>query len=487
MSLNITSNLIALERGSDELLLANSFHMRPLYVARGRERVRQLLANMPSGLSLDDLKATSGRDASLVDLLREYRILVDTENEMERFNADQIAQQAAIRRRRDRLTAYVLLTEACNLNCIYCLNGEHTYHRNGRSLMTSETALASVVRCLDQLDQGGHLEVAFFGGEPLLNWRLLKEVIEQCETELKPRYSDKKITYHLTSNLTISPPDLVDVVLKHRIPVMCDVDGPPEIHDRCRPYRSGRPSHARTAKTIRRLVEAGTPVALRATVTALNEDHIFEIAAHHKELGVAHSAFVPVSPIDSDGEFLPEEMLPDLDKLVVNLAALYRSGMWDKDKLFPFNQYVQQLRPGSRQITACAAPSGTTPVIRVDGDVYLCIYLVGQEKFRYGNLAGPWDDAMLDDLTRRLHVDNMDRCRACPWRYSCGGGCPVTSLVEQDVPPEHANALAYGRRLACDFNRAILAELLWDMADQVAAGTAVEQRSQRIRETVSAC
>ena len=474
--LAVTKNLIALERGPEELLLANSFHMRPLYVARGKERVRRVLSGMATPLPLDDLTSACAGDADLIQLLRDYRILVDAAAEKERYDPCEIAATAAGPRRRDRMTVYLLLTESCNLGCIYCLNGAGTYQRNSRSMMSPETALRSVTACLEQLDAGGHLEVAFFGGEPLLNWPLAKEVIRLCENELASTHGDKKISYHITSNLTLCPADLVEQIKRHRITVMCDIDGPAAIHDRCRPDRRGAPTHARTVTTIRRLVDAGIPVALRATLTAVNQDHIVDIATHHKELGASNSAFVPVCPINSDRTFLPDELLPDPDTLIAGLAEVYRSGLWDTQHLFPFNQYLLKLRPGARQVTACAAPSGTTPVVRVNGDVYLCIYLVGQERYRFGTLGTAWDRRPLTEALAALHVDNDAACRACPWRYACGGGCPVMKLVPMAGLEQNPRAMEYGRRINCDFTRAVLAELFWDMADQARTSAAGGRR-----------
>lgn len=468
--LKVTENLIALERGHNELLLVNSFYMRPLYVARGRERVRRVLSGA-KGSTLEGLESAFPRDAALIRMLRDHRILVDSSAEKERYDFSEI-QAAAVPRPRDRITVYLLLTEACNLGCIYCLNGAGTYLKSTRSMMSPEVARRSITACLEELSPGGRLEVAFFGGEPLLNWPLAREIIRLCENELKQKYDGKKITYHLTSNLTACPPDLIEQIKGHNITVMSDIDGPADIHDRSRPFMHGGPSHARTTETIRRLVGAGIPVALRATITSVNHDRIPEIAAHHKALGACNCALVPVSPLNSDREYLPKDLLPDPDKLTAGLLEVYRSGLWDKQKLFPFNQYLLKLRPGSRQITACAAPSGTTPVVRVNGDVYLCIYLVGQEKYRFGTLGSKWDRGPLEKTLLSLHIDNVEKCRSCPWRYACGGGCPVMNLAPMEEGERSAWAVEYGRRINCDFTRAILEELLWDVAGQVMAGIA---------------
>jgi uncharacterized protein len=366
-----------------------------------------------------------------------------------------------------RMTVYLLVTEGCNLGCVYCLNGKGTYLRSGPSAMTPELAIQNVTACLEEIVAGGTVEVAFFGGEPLLQWPLIKEIIKRCEEELRPRYGDKKIAYHLTSNLTLCPPDLVEVVGRHKITVMCDVDGPPEIHDRCRPYLHGGPSHARTAETIRWLTEAGNAVSLRATIISINQDCLLDVSAHHKFLGAGNSAMVPACPINSDRDFMADELLADPDKVIAGSLEVFRSRLWDRQSLFPFNQYISKIRPGTRQVVACAAPAGTTPVVRVNGDVYLCIYLVGQEKYRYGTASQPWDRRLLSDTMTTLHVDNLEQCRECPWRYACGGGCPLLRLARLDGVERSPKVAEYGRRIACDFTQAVLTELLWDVAGQV--------------------
>jgi len=464
--LHVTENLITLERGEDELLLVNSFSMRPMYVARGRAQVKGLLEEA-RGRSLEALAERRPQDAALVRMLREHRILLGA-GERERYIGEEIEAKAAEPARpKDKMTVFLLVTEACNQACIYCLNGSDTYQKSAPSVMSPDVAVASIRACLDKLKAGGTLQVTFFGGEPLLQWALIKEVIRRCESEVRKDYGDRKIAYHITSNLTLNPPDLIEVLKKHNMTVLSDIDGPPEVHDRCRPYLGGRPSHAQSAATIRRLVDAGIKVALRTTITALNQDAILETAAHHKALGAANSGFVPVCAVNSDKDYLADELLPDPDRIIARLVELYRSGLWSRDNLFPFNEYVLKLRPGSRQVTGCAAPSGSTPVIRPNGDVYLCIYLVGQEKFRYGTLSTPWDRRLLDRSSVSLHVDNVPGCKACAWRYACGGGCPVMKLACLDGAPASPRAEEYGRRINCDFTRAILTELLWDTATRL--------------------
>ncbi|MBM4273959.1 MAG: radical SAM protein [Deltaproteobacteria bacterium] len=468
--LQVAKNLIALERGADELLLANSFHLRPLYVKRGRERVKQILAAVAQGCTTAELQAVFPSDAALLRLLLDYHLLPESflpEDDSSRI----VCLTDAVRSRsKNSITLYLLLGEFCNLACIYCLNGPKTYRRDNHTSMNAAVARRSVERCLEELSPGGTVAVAFFGGEPLLHWPLVKKVIRSCEGELKPAHPDKRIEYHLTTNLTLSPADLVEWVSRHDISIVCGIDGPPEIHDRCRPYPGGVPSHARSAETIRRLAEAGARVTLRATITSANHDSLLEVAAHHTRLGAVSSLFIPVRPINSDQDFFPEEILPDPDKVIAAALELGRPGRPGKANLFPFNDFSAEIHPGVRHAVACAAPYGTNYVVRASGDVYPCIYLVGQEPYRLGNVAGALDRRPLDGMLKALHVDNREDCRECAWRYACGGGCPVMNLARIRGAEKRPGVVRYSRRITCDLSQAILAEALWGLADQTQVG-----------------
>jgi uncharacterized protein len=468
--IGITRNLISLERGDDELLLANSWHLRPLHIRKGRESVRRFLDAVGElGTEKKVLEAFPG-DAALLAMLKDHRIVVGPEPEAE-GPVPWVPRSGERWRNKESISLYLLLSQSCNLGCVYCLNGKRTYAKEHRPKMRADVAFRSVERCLDALAGDGVLELVFFGGEPLLNWPLAKKTILHCEKLLAGVHRGKRIRYSVTSNLTRLPSDLVAWAKRHEIGFLCDVDGTADIHDRCRPYRSGAKSHARTTANIRRLVDAGLRVSLRSTVTSLNDARMVETAVHHKEIGGAASAFVPVNPVNSDEDMLAESLLPDTDRMIDGLERVYRSGVWDTPNLFPFSVYASKVSPGARAVTGCGAPYGNTPVVDVSGGVYPCIYLVGIEKYFLGNIAeaGCPDPEVLDRMERILHVDNIEECRGCPWRYLCGGGCPVGRLTVEGNPLVSPAALAYTRRVNCDYTKKILELLLWEKAGEAAS------------------
>lgn len=468
--LRLAENLVVLERGDDEMLLVDAMTVRPLYIPRGREYVRRYLDAVRDSGSAEGMEIRFPLDGELLAMLTDHGIVRDDDPPAPCHDgcSATCCHQDSVPR--NEMSLYLLLSQSCNLGCIYCLNGTETYHKDGGLKMTDPVAFRSVERCLGDLAPHGRLEIVFFGGEPLLNWPLARRVIVHCEEVLKPQYPDKAIRYHVTSNLTVLPDDLIDWARKHEITFLCDVDGPAPVHDACRPYKGGAPSHARTVAHIRRLTEAGLRVALRATITSRNQDCLPEIARHHRDIGGTGTAFVPVNPVNSDEAILPADLLPSPQRVLEGLAQVFEDRTWDTKDLFPFNLYASHLRCGARNARGCGAPYGNTPVVDVNGDVYPCIYLVGIQRYYLGNLMdGTYPDRrVLDAMMEGLHVDHMAECRSCAWRYICGGGCPVGKLTVFDNPLATPATLEYCRGIRCDYARKIIELLLWREATEAA-------------------
>jgi uncharacterized protein len=472
-NLALTRNLIMLEKGREELLLVNSVEFRPLYIKRGRDYIKKFLEAVPGLGAVESIKREFPADRELLNLLMDHRIITYAGEDHPGPDKPDISFDVKAREEKSGMSLYLLLSQSCNLGCIYCLNGIKTYSKDKNLKMKEEVAYKSVERCLDSLSSGGKLEIVFFGGEPLLNWPLAKKVITYCENNLVEKNKDKEIRYHITSNLTILPSDLIEWAKRYNITFLCDIDGPEDIHNECRPYKNGKPTHGRIVKNIDRLTGAGLQVALRATMTRKNHGCMLEIARHHKELGGIGCAFVPVNPVNSDEDILPETLMPSIRQMVRGLAQVYKSKVWDTENLFPFNVYATHLRAGGRAVTGCGAPYGNTPVVDVNGDVYPCIYLVGIKRFYLGNiLQGNYpDNKVLDWMMDFLHVDHIEECKVCAWRYICGGGCPVGKLTVFENPLASRKTVKYCNDIRCEYTKKVIELLLWDLARE--AGSSV--------------
>jgi len=485
--LRITKNLVTLERGAEELLLANSFYLQPLYFRKGRDYVRRFLDALAGLNTREEMLAALSGGSGLLDLLITHRILVP-EADKDGHDGSELASFKGPRTNQSGMSIYLLLSQSCNFGCIYCLNGTKTYKTGENLKMSEEVAFRGVEKSLASLAAGGRLEVAFFGGEPLLNWDLAKRVIEHCESELKPRYSDKEVTYHITSNLSFLPKDLIEWAKKYNISFLCDIDGPEDIHNRCRPYKGGAGSYSDVSGNVRKLIDAGLDVSLRATVTSINQHRMTEVAAHHRSIGGRGSAFVPVNPVNSDEDILNDNLLPDPRVLIDGLVEVYRSKIYSSENLFPFSIYSTKIVPGAKTVMGCGAPYGNTPVVDVNGDAYPCIYLVGIKKFFMGNVLRDDypDTGLLDRMMDLLHVDNIEECKSCSWRYICGGGCPVGRLTVLDNPTVTPGVKDYCTRISCDYTRKILELLFWELAEEASqsAGEAASRESSVAKDAV---
>lgn len=477
--MKLGTDIIALERGNDELLLLNGLQRRPLYVKEGREYVKKFLKTADALGSRRKILKAYPNDSNLLEVLLHFGIL--TLGEPFRSDHQDVARCSG-ECKKQAISLYLLLSQSCNLGCVYCLAGRETYQTGRRLRMTAPVAFRTIDRFLEELVDGGRLEVIFFGGEPLLNWPLAKQFIEHCEQRLDELSHSKQRHYHFTSNLSFLPTELIEWAKRYDISFLCDVDGPAAIHDRSRPFKAGRGSFQAIERSIARLREAGLRVDLRATVTSMNHDCLLEVARTHKELGGTSSAFVPVMPVNSDEDILPEAMLPGLEKMLAGLKEVYASTIWDAENLYPFNQYSWRFDPGSTSAVGCGAPYGNTPVVCADGKVYPCIYLVGLKRYYLGNILDESypDRSVLADIFNRVSVANVDECRNCAWRHLCCGGCPLGRLTVPDNPLASDTVKEYCRRMQCDYTKAILEMVLWKKATEAAS----DQQKQAERSVV---
>ena len=467
--LKITDTLLRLERGGEELILTDYVNLRPLYVGQGRDYVTRFLKAAATLKTRRKIIMAFPRDVNLLDTLLNHGIIVPDGSPSAgplnySFEGPDFHNKRSV-------TLYLLISQACNMGCTYCLNGRKTYQTDRILNMDKAMAFKSVETCLENVAAGGRLEIIFFGGEPLLNWPVAKETITYCEESLRKKHPDKKIVYQFTSNLSFLPEDLIEWARRFQIAFLCDVDGPADIHDTCRPFKDGSPSHEAIAGNIRRLADAGLRVELRATVTSRNHDRLPEIAEHHRALGGRACAFVPVNPVNSDEDILPEEVLPSPRKMIEGLTCLYERKIWPEGDLYPFNQYAARIRPGSGTVLGCGVPCGNTVIVDVNGDAYPCIYLVGIRKFHLGNIMhGDYPNKkLLKHLYDSLHVDRLEDCRNCSWRYLCGGGCPLWRLTVVDNPRASGSIIDYCRGISCEYTRRIIELLLWDKARESAS------------------
>ncbi len=468
--MKVTKHLIKYKK-NNSLLLLNGMTIKPILIKKGKKIVLNLLS---------DVNKIEREDEELFNFLLYHNIIVDdNDREDYRIRHDSGCRiNAAVSRDvcakcvniKQRISLYILLSQGCNLGCVYCLNGEKTYKKSRYPMMKENVAYKGIERVAQTVIPGGTLEIVFFGGEPLLNWNLAKKIIIYCEEKIKKLL---KIKYHLTSNLTLLPSDLIEWAKKYNISFLCNIDGYEKLHNLTRPYKNGKGSYKTTAKNIEKIRKAGLGVALRATITSRNMNYIKETAICHKELGGIGSAFVSVNAVNSDEFILSKSLLPNPDIVARGLSELVESNIWSKDKIFPFNEFIKRIKPYERNIWGCGAPHGNTPVLDINGDIYACIYLVGINRYRLGNAFSDDqypDRKIVKEMMDIIDIDNSPECKDCKLKYMCGGACPVGRFTIQGNPTADEEVIRYTREVACKTNKAMIEEALWFHAEKLVRG-----------------
>lgn len=460
----VADGLVALERAGEHIVF-NPDQVNPVYLPRGgREalgllealRARGPLPPNPDGLC----------PPQIFDFFRAHGLIVPSASS---GAASGRSCQCPDGSRASAKTLYLLLTHGCNQACLYCLNGRVTYQRAPMLVMSEAVARDALRTVSESIAADGRLDLVFFGGEPLLNWPLAKETIRYCEDTLRSAHPDQTRTYHITTNLTLLPDDLVATARRHAISFLVDIDGPAEIHDRVRPMKAGGrhgSSFQKSADHIGRLRDAGLDVALRATVTSENHHRLLEVAETHHALGGTSSAFVPLNAVDSDEWIMPFELCPAPTVYADGLRQVHRAGLWPVASLFPFSEYLSRLQPNFRSGVACGAPLGHTPVVTADGRIFSCIYLVGIERFALGDLGrGDFPRAaVVTEMQAIAGAPTRPECADCEFRRLCGGGCPVGKFIIAGNPRATPAIRRYTQDVVCATSKTVLTELLWDKA-----------------------
>jgi uncharacterized protein len=435
--LSIARDLVRLEEGA-RLILMNGRFPRPLVFSRGIDEVKAALAS-PEQIS----------DTALCDLLVRFRILVEGPE----TSVSPASHQAFNPASKADLSVYLLVTQRCNLGCTYCL-GKDTSYLDGHS-MSSDVAERAIRRGLDAIAPGGVLQLIYFGGEPLLNWELMKHCFKfgRQQNGIRP---DRQLRHHVTTNLTQLPSDFIETAKEHSLSVLVDIDGPCSMHNKMRPFRNGRPSYDRIIRNLDALSRAGIYFEVRATITAENVAEIPAIHEHHHRLKPQACAFPTLTPVDAAGRPLDPATYPDPAIYRRELNRVADEGLFDLSSICPTNVVAARMLRFEFVTYGCGMLLGNTAAVTHEGAVYPCIYLVGRSQFLLGHLqeetnpfAQPGYARLFEKWKDRLHVDKMEKCRECSIRYLCGGGCPLRIMALDEETDSHRLARDYFRDISC--------------------------------------
>ena len=318
------------------------------------------------------------------------------------------------------------IAHTCNLNCSYCFASQGKYHGD-RAVMSFEVGKAALDFLVANSGTRRNLEVDFFGGEPLMNFDVVKQLVAYARSIEKEK--GKNFRFTLTTNGLLIDDDVIDFANREMSNVVLSLDGRKEIHDRFRVDYAGNGSFDRIVPKFQKLVESrgGKNYYMRGTFTHANPDFLNDIKVM-LDLGFNELSMEPVVCAAGDPSELTEEDKPIVMEQYEKLAELMLAR--DKEgKPFTFYHYMIDLTGGPciyKRISGCG--SGTEYMaVTPWGDLYPCHQFVGEEKFKLGNVFDGVDNKEIQDEFMSCNVYARPECRDCWARLYCSGGCAANA------------------------------------------------------------
>ncbi len=314
----------------------------------------------------------------------------------------------------------------CNLACKYCFAQEGEYHGD-RSLMSFEVGKKALDFLIANSGNRVNLEVDFFGGEPLMNFQVVKDLVAYGRS--REEKHNKKFRFTLTTNGMLLNEEVMEFANREMANVVLSVDGRKEVHDFMRPTRNGKGSYDLIIDKFKTMAEMRNQMNyyVRGTFTHHNLDFSKDVL-HLADLGFKQISMEPVVAPDEQPYAIKEE---DLPKLFDEYDALAKAMIErEKDgKGFNFFHFMIDLTGGPclyKRLSGCG--SGTEYLaVTPWGDLYPCHQFVGMEQFKLGNVDTGIEKTELVDEFKLCNVYAKDKCKDCFARFYCSGGCAANS------------------------------------------------------------
>lgn len=319
------------------------------------------------------------------------------------------------------------VAHTCNLNCSYCFASQGKYHGD-RAVMSFEVGRQALNFLVANSGKRRNLEVDFFGGEPLMNWDVVKRLVAYARSIEKD--AGKNFRFTLTTNGMLIDDDVIDFANREMSNVVLSLDGRKEIHDRLRVDYAGNGSWERIVPKFQKLVAArgGKNYYMRGTFTHANPDFLNDIHTM-LELGFTELSMEPVvCPPDDPAALTPEDMEiveRQYEELAVEMLQRSRQG-----RPFTFYHYMIDLTGGPciyKRISGCG--SGTEYMaVTPWGDLYPCHQFVGEEGYKLGDI---WNGVTNDDKREEFRSCNAyarPECADCWAKLYCSGGCAANAF-----------------------------------------------------------
>ncbi len=314
----------------------------------------------------------------------------------------------------------------CNLACKYCFAGEGEYHGE-RSLMSLEVGKRALDFLVRESKGRTNLEVDFFGGEPLMNFDVVRGIVEYGRS-LEEKHN-KKFRFTLTTNGMLLNDEILDFANKEMGNLVLSIDGRKSVHDAMRPRRGGQGSYDEILPKFIKAAESRDQMNyyVRGTYTHHNLD-FSEDVKHLADLGFKQISVEPVvAPPDKDYAITDEDVVKLLEQY--DILAKYMLEKKKEGKGFNFFHFMIDLSGGpcvAKRLSGCG--SGTEYLaVAPNGDLYPCHQFVGIDEYLMGNVDTGVTNTAMRDKFKKCNVYSKDECRNCFARFYCSGGCAANA------------------------------------------------------------
>lgn len=318
------------------------------------------------------------------------------------------------------------VAHTCNLNCSYCFASQGKYHGD-RAIMPFEIGRRALDFLIENSGSRHNLEVDFFGGEPLMNWQVVKALVEYARSIEKQH--NKNFRFTLTTNGMLIDDEVIDFANKEMSNVVLSLDGRREIHDRLRVDYAGNGSWDRIVPKFQKLVKArgGKSYYMRGTFTHANPDFLKDIECMLK-LGFDELSMEPVVCAEDDPAALTDKDRQVVMRQYEQLAELMLKRR-KEGRPFTFYHYMIDLTEGPcvyKRISGCG--SGTEYMaVTPWGDLYPCHQFVGEEKFKLGDIWSGVTNRETQSEFRACNAYTRPECADCWAKLYCSGGCAANA------------------------------------------------------------
>ena len=383
---------------------------------------------------------STAKDELIAELAKEYNLpedevaeiyddIAELEKDGQLFAPDTFAPMAGELKARTSGVIKALclhVAHSCNLNCSYCFASQGRFHGD-RALMSLETGKRAIDFLIENSGTRRNLEVDFFGGEPLLNWDVVKEIVAYARSIEKEK--KKNFRFTLTTNGMLIDDDVIAFANKEMHNVVLSLDGRKEVHDRFRKDYAGKGSYDVIVPKFQKLVAAreGKGYYIRGTFTHANPDFLEDIKTM-LDLGFTELSMEPVVCAPGDPMALTEADIPVVMDQYEKLAELMLTRA-KEGRPFTFYHYMIDLEGGPciyKRISGCG--SGTEYMaVTPWGDLYPCHQFVGEDAFRLGDIRNGVTNTEKQGEFMACNVYAREECRDCWARLFCAGGCAANA------------------------------------------------------------